>query len=106
MWMVWWVACMLLSAMVLSPYDKAGTGFLLGLLLGPIGFIAAIVMRMNLASAADPRKKKLVVVDGVVRDHEPALREDERECPHCAELIKRKAKVCKHCGRDVEPLAA
>lgn len=26
---------------------------------------------------------------------------DERECPFCAELILSKAKVCKHCGRDV-----
>lgn len=26
---------------------------------------------------------------------------DERECPYCAELILCKAKVCKHCGRDV-----
>lgn len=25
------------------------------------------------------------------------------ECPFCAELIKKKAKVCKHCGRDVIP---
>jgi uncharacterized membrane protein YdbT with pleckstrin-like domain len=30
---------------------------------------------------------------------------DERECPYCAEPILKKAKVCKHCGRDVEPLA-
>ncbi len=29
----------------------------------------------------------------------------ERECPYCAEPILRKARVCKHCGRDVEPLA-
>ena len=27
-----------------------------------------------------------------------------RECPYCAEDILVKAKVCKHCGRDVEPL--
>ena len=26
---------------------------------------------------------------------------DERECPFCAELILCKAKVCKHCGRDI-----
>jgi uncharacterized membrane protein YfcA len=26
---------------------------------------------------------------------------DTRECPHCAETILVKAKVCKHCGRDV-----
>jgi sulfatase modifying factor 1 len=29
---------------------------------------------------------------------------DERECPYCAELILKKAQVCKHCHRDVEPL--
>ena len=33
---------------------------------------------------------------------EPAR--DERACPYCAELILKRAKVCKHCGRDVEPL--
>ncbi len=27
----------------------------------------------------------------------------ERECPHCGEVILKKAQVCKHCGRDVEP---
>jgi hypothetical protein len=26
---------------------------------------------------------------------------EERECPYCAELILKKARVCKHCGRDV-----
>ena len=26
---------------------------------------------------------------------------EERECPFCAELILKKAKVCKHCGREV-----
>ena len=29
---------------------------------------------------------------------------DERECPYCAEMILNKARVCKHCGREVEPL--
>jgi hypothetical protein len=29
-----------------------------------------------------------------------------RECPYCAETILAKAKVCKHCHKDVEPLAA
>jgi uncharacterized membrane protein YdbT with pleckstrin-like domain len=29
---------------------------------------------------------------------------DERECPYCAERILKRARVCKHCGREVEPL--
>jgi hypothetical protein len=33
-----------------------------------------------------------------------AVRE-ERDCPFCAEPILKKAKVCKHCGREVQPLA-
>lgn len=31
---------------------------------------------------------------------------EERDCPYCAERILARAKVCKHCGRDVEPLTA
>jgi DNA-directed RNA polymerase subunit RPC12/RpoP len=31
---------------------------------------------------------------------------EERECPYCAEKILRKARVCKHCGREVELLTA
>lgn len=27
-----------------------------------------------------------------------------RACPHCAERVKKEAKVCKHCGRDLEPV--
>jgi uncharacterized membrane protein YdbT with pleckstrin-like domain len=30
---------------------------------------------------------------------------EERECPFCAELILARAKVCKHCGREVQPIA-
>jgi len=31
----------------------------------------------------------------------PAEIREERECPYCAEKILVKAKICKHCGRDV-----
>lgn len=32
------------------------------------------------------------------------IAKENRKCPYCAEYIKREAKVCKHCGRDVPPL--
>jgi len=32
-----------------------------------------------------------------------AAAREERDCPWCAEPILTRARVCKHCGRDVEP---
>lgn len=83
------------SAMALSPYDRAGRGVLLGLCLGPIGLIIALVWRSNLA--AEQRARGMQNAHG-----DPMLR--ERRCPHCAELVLAQAKVCKHCHRDIEPL--
>jgi uncharacterized membrane protein YdbT with pleckstrin-like domain len=34
---------------------------------------------------------------------EPEAQRVERECPYCAERILARARVCKHCGRDVVP---
>jgi len=34
----------------------------------------------------------------VVKIHERFF---TRECPFCAEIIKKRAKICKHCGREV-----
>ena len=31
---------------------------------------------------------------------------DIRACPHCAETIKQAARMCRFCGRDVDPAAA
>jgi uncharacterized membrane protein YdbT with pleckstrin-like domain len=46
---------------------------------------------------------RVAVPDGAVT---PGIARDERECPYCAELILKKARVCKHCQRDVEPVRA
>ncbi|MDE2386761.1 MAG: hypothetical protein KGL77_03595 [Actinomycetales bacterium] len=35
----------------------------------------------------------------------PVTASDTRECPECAETIKKAAKLCKHCGSKVTPIA-
>ncbi len=53
----------------------------------------------------------VVVMQGKLKDAENAKdrcrfdsapqQRDESECPFCAEVVKKKAKVCKHCGREL-----
>lgn len=57
-------------------------GFIFGALLGPIGWL-------------------IVALGPDVKIAQAAMR--MRKCPSCAELVQPDAKVCKHCGRDIEP---
>lgn len=36
----------------------------------------------------------------------PSVNSDTRECPHCAEIIKAAAKLCRFCKSEVEPLVS
>ncbi len=89
---------------------RAAAGFWLGALLGVIGWIIVAVMEPSedirrqreattLATAAamlggnSPRDSLTDVVSGGLRP-----------CPWCAEHIKAAAKVCRYCGREVDPI--
>lgn len=52
---------------------------------------------------AAAKKKQAAGAAAPPKETAAPLRE-ERDCPFCAERILMKARVCKHCGRDVEPL--
>jgi len=68
-----WILCGLAAAAVYS--GKGGSpvsGFLIGILLGPIGLIIALISGSQLP-----------------------------KCPYCAERIQRDAKVCPHCRKEL-----
>lgn len=50
--------------------------------------------------ALDERRGGASAVPAGAQAAEPRV---ERECPYCAELILARARICKHCGRDVVP---
>lgn len=72
--------CGFLGAAVASSKNRAGTGLVLGLLLGPIGVLVAALLGDASKGRNDPRCAVLPVTcsscKGVVQSGDPA-------CPHC-----------------------
>lgn len=79
-------AMAILTAVAAQRKGRSGYGFFFyGLLIWPVALVHALL--------APPLAR-------------PSLRADEAsrvECPHCAEFIKPKAKVCPFCRREVTP---
>ena len=65
-------------------------------MLGDIGEVDAIEPLRNLKVGNQILETKLQ--EAVKKIHERTF---TRECPFCAEIIKSRAKICKHCGKDV-----
>lgn len=78
-----WLCFGIVGSMIASSKGNSGCGgFILGILLGPIGLLISFFSR----------------------DNEEGKREksgNTKKCPHCAEYIKQDAKVCKYCGRSI-----
>jgi predicted RNA-binding Zn-ribbon protein involved in translation (DUF1610 family) len=65
-------------------------------MMGDIGEVEAIDALRCLK--ADNQILQKAIDGAVAKIHE---RYFTRECPFCAEIIKKRAKICKHCGKDV-----
>jgi Na+/melibiose symporter-like transporter len=81
-----WLAFAVLTAMAASGKGRNTFGwFILGCVFGIFALIAVLVMSSLKLKAETPSSTTHVT------------------CPDCAELVRKEAKVCKHCGCKLIP---
>lgn len=90
LYVVFWVLMAIAVAAAAGSRGRSRVGwFLYGLLLWPVALVHVLVAAPRAAvlerrALADPRNRK---------------------CPFCAEIVKREARVCRHCSRELPDLA-
>ena len=108
----WLVLCALVAGYADSKGRGPGKAFLLAFVLSPlIAFIIVALLEDKKAAAdremaAEARHAEMLAAAkaSAPGDPAPTASGDTRECPRCAEVIKAKAKVCRFCGAELEPM--
>ena len=89
-YIVIWLLCGVLAATIYSRKGRSGAAaFIVGLLLGPIGVLLAAISS----------------TDGAALEQKQLATGQLKKCPHCGEMIRPEATVCRFCHRDLALLA-
>jgi hypothetical protein len=87
LFIVVWLVCMIITALVASSKNRSPIAW--ALLAIPFGLIATVVVA---CSSKLPDNKELAV--------ERDAPDETKTCPQCAESVKAEAKICRFCRHD------
>lgn len=82
--------------LLLDPVEPSRVRLKAAEMIGDIGETEAIEPLRNLRFPNEILQQK--VDQAIAKIHE---RHFTRECPYCAEIVKKRAIVCKHCGKEI-----
>lgn len=83
--LLWAIVSLIVAAIADSKELSVSGWWFYALLLAPIAFLHVLFAAPNQAQL----DKRAIAVG------------ESRKCPHCAEIVKAEAKVCRYCGRDI-----
>ena len=82
--------------MILDPHEPMRVRIKAAEMIGDIGELEAIDPLRNKKFGNQILEEKLETAIGKIHE-----RYFTRECPFCAEIVKKRANICKHCGKEV-----
>ena len=104
--LIWFLAWGIVCGAVASNRGRSPIlWFIIGAAISPLALIVLLTMpNLEIERKSEQEAAARRAEASARQQRETIAARELRDCPYCAEPIKRQAKLCRHCGKEVEPV--